>query len=259
MPRRITGCAFSIRPGELPFAGHPTLGTCHAWLAAGGVPKRDGLIVQECGLGLVDIRQMDGLLAFRAPPMANAAPLSAIERSAAARLAGVDEGWIVDARHADNGPKWQMLRLRSADDVLAARPQPAAPAGTDVGLVGPYPEGSPVQWELRAFFANQHGTLLEDPVTGSFNAGVAMHLFESGLAAGTLSGRARPQDRRRWPDPLLARRGWIGVDRRPHRHGGERCGHAGVRLIARAWRFPVSRHSSQRRVLQARSRPFPRG
>jgi len=170
--------------GELPFAGHPTLGTCHAWLQAGGRPKRAGVIVQECGVGLVEVRPDGEALAFSAPPFTRTGPLSDSERAEAARIAGIEQAWIEEAVHVANGPQWQLLRLRSADDVLAARPVPRAPVGTDVGLAGPVRDGSGTDWELRAFFANQHGAIVEDPVTGSFNAGVAMHLFQSGLASG---------------------------------------------------------------------------
>lgn len=166
--------------GELPFAGHPTLGTCHAWLAAGGRPRRDGIVVQECGVGLVEVRQGEGTLAFAAPPLVRSGPLADEDRAEAIRVAGVEDDWVVEAVHVANGPRWQLLRLRSAEDVLAARPVTRAPVGTDVGLAGPGAEGA--DWELRAFFANQHGIVVEDPVTGSFNAGVAMHLFQSGLA-----------------------------------------------------------------------------
>jgi PhzF family phenazine biosynthesis protein len=170
--------------GELPFAGHPTLGTCHAWLQAGGEPQRDGVVVQECGVGLVEVKPGEGTLAFAAPPLVRTGPLTAEARTAAARIAGVDEAWIVEAVHVANGPQWQLLRLRSAEDVLAARPEARVPAGTDVGLAGPIGPGGEADWELRAFFANQRGAIVEDPVTGSFNAGVAMHLFGAGLAKG---------------------------------------------------------------------------
>lgn len=168
--------------GELPFAGHPTLGTCHAWLAAGGQPRRDGMVVQECGVGLVEVKQGEGTLAFAAPPLIRTGPLTDAERAEAVRIAGVDEASVVEAVHVANGPQWQLLRLRSAEDVLAARPVSQAPIGTDIGLAGPGAEGA--DWELRAFFANHHGAIVEDPVTGSFNAGVAMHLFQSDLAKG---------------------------------------------------------------------------
>ena len=170
--------------GELPFAGHPTLGSCHAWLEAGGVPQREGVVIQECGAGLVEIRRESDLLAFAAPGFTRYEPLSAQELEYAAQVAGVDPANVVEGMHVANGPRWQLLRMASADDVLAAQPQARAPIGTDIGLAGPHPAGSPVNWELRAFFANQHGNLLEDPVTGSFNAGVAAHLFASGLATG---------------------------------------------------------------------------
>ncbi len=171
--------------GELPFAGHPTLGSCHAWLEAGGMPKRTGMVVQECGVGLIDVRQDGELLAFRAPELTRTGQLTDEERAEAVRVAGVKEEAIVEAVHVANGPKWQLLRLRSAEDVLAAEPATEAPIGTDVGLAGPAGEEADFDWELRAFFANQHGAIREDPVTGSFNAGLAMHLFANGLAQGS--------------------------------------------------------------------------
>ena len=169
--------------GELPFAGHPTLGTAHAWLRAGGQPKRAGLVVQECGVGLVEVRIEGELLAFKAPPLVRDGPLSPEERAEVARLTGVEAAGIVDAVHANNGPGWKLLRLRSAADVLAAQPVARAPMGTDVGLVGPHAGDDPA-WEVRAFFANANGELKEDPVTGSLNAATAQYLFGSGLVQG---------------------------------------------------------------------------
>jgi PhzF family phenazine biosynthesis protein len=168
--------------GELPFAGHPTLGSCHAWLEAGGRPTRDGVVTQECGIGLVAVKRETSTLAFAAPGFTRTGPLSDSERAEAARIAGVEQSWIVEAVHVANGPQWQLLRLRSAEDVLAAQPAPEAPAGSDIGLAGPVLDGGGADWELRAFFADQHGKVVEDPVTGSFNAGVALHLFGAGLA-----------------------------------------------------------------------------
>jgi PhzF family phenazine biosynthesis protein len=188
LPATQAGADYRVRifcPGrELPFAGHPTLGTCHAWLAAGGVPAQDGVTVQECGVGLVEIRRIEGMLAFRAPPTRRSGPLSPEERATAAKLCDVPEAAIVDAVHAANGPAWQLLRLRAVDDVLAAQPMARAPAGTDIGLIAPYPPGSNANFELRAFFANAHGALVEDPVTGSLNAAAAQYLFGAGLAQG---------------------------------------------------------------------------
>ncbi len=168
--------------GELPFAGHPTLGSCHAWLRAGGTPRREGRFVQECGAGLVHVRGEGGRFALKAPPFTRTGPLDSQERAECARLAGIDEATIIEAVHVANGPQWRLLRLRTADQVLAARPAHEAPMGTDIGLAAPGAPGSGIDWELRTFFTDQHGRLREDPVTGSFNAGVALHLFQSGLA-----------------------------------------------------------------------------
>lgn len=169
--------------GELPFAGHPTLGTCHAWLRAGGRPRTPGQVVQECGVGLVQVRGDGETLAFKAPPFTRSGPLDPAERSECARLAGIDDASIVEAVHVANGPQWRLLRLASFEQVLAAKPAVQAPAGTDIGLAAPGAPGSGIDWELRAFFADQHSKLREDPVTGSFNAGVALHLFGNGLAS----------------------------------------------------------------------------
>jgi PhzF family phenazine biosynthesis protein len=189
LPPSDPGADYRVRifypAGELPFAGHPTLGTCHAWLRAGGVPREKGRVVQECGVGLVEIRQDDGRLAFRAPPLIRSGKLTTEERAEAARLANVPEEWIVDAVHASNGPGWQLLRLRSAEDVLAVQAGIGAPVGTDIGLIGPYPEGSEIAFEVRTLFANSLGVLVEDPVTGSFQASAAQYLFAEGLAKGS--------------------------------------------------------------------------
>jgi len=189
LPPTEAGADYRVRifypAGELPFAGHPTLGSAFAWLEAGGVPQRSGVVVQQCDAGLIEVRLDGDRLAFAAPAFTRYGPMSTDETAQAARLSGVDPANIVEAVHVANGPKWQLLRLSSAAEVLAARPEARAPIGTDVGLAGPHEPGSEVDWELRAFFANQHGAMVEDPVTGSFNAGVAMHLFASGLAQGS--------------------------------------------------------------------------
>nr|WP_298895728.1 PhzF family phenazine biosynthesis protein [uncultured Altererythrobacter sp.] len=171
--------------GELPFAGHPTLGSCYAWMAAGGSPQQDGAAIQECGVGLVEVRRDGTQLAFKAPPFTRQGPLTEDERENAIKLTGVNPDAVVEAVHVQNGPQWQLLRLSNAADVLAADPASKAPLGTDIGLAGPYEQGADADWELRAFFANANGRFVEDPVTGSFNAGVAMHLFGSGLARGS--------------------------------------------------------------------------
>lgn len=206
--------------GELPFAGHPTLGSAHAWLAAGGVPKQAGLVVQECGVGLVEVRVEGDSLAFKAPPLIRSGPLSPDELANALRVSGADPARVVEAVHVANGPNWQLLRLDSAEAVLAADPAPKAPAGTDIGLAGP---GGAADWELRAFFANGLGKVDEDPVTGSFNAGVAMHLFANGLASGSYTAA---QGRKTGADGRIACRQeadgsvWIGGQVRMVASGG---------------------------------------
>jgi PhzF family phenazine biosynthesis protein len=167
---------------ELPFAGHPTLGSCHAWLAAGGRPRDDRVIVQECGAGLVHIRRQDGLLAFAAPPLVRSGPVDEADTEAIATALRLPRSAIVEAAWADNGPGWIVLLLETAQAVLDVEPVRASPTRLDVGIVGPYPAGSPAAFELRAFFTDHHGTVQEDPVTGSLNAAVAQWLLATGRA-----------------------------------------------------------------------------
>jgi len=168
-------------PGrELPFAGHPTLGSCHAWLEAGGVPRGDE-IVQECGAGLVRIRRDGDRLAFAAPPRDKSGPLTATELDDVVRFLGIVHDDVVAHEWCDNGPGWRGVLLRSAELVLALDPDPHALQGMDVGVVGPHPEGHETQFEIRTFFPGTQG-LVEDPVTGSFNAAVGQWLIGAGLA-----------------------------------------------------------------------------
>jgi PhzF family phenazine biosynthesis protein len=167
---------------ELPFAGHPTLGSCHAWLSNGGRPADGAHIVQECGAGLVAIRRIDELLSFAAPPLIRG---GAVDERKLADIAGflqIDRSDIVDAQWADNGPGWVVVLLASAERVLAIEPVRDHPGRIDVGVVGPHPAGSPIAFELRAFFTDHHGGVLEDPVTGSLNASTAEWLLSSGRA-----------------------------------------------------------------------------
>ena len=163
---------------ELPFAGHPTLGTCHAWLAATGGDGRDE-IVQECAAGLVRIRRGAAGLAFAAPPLVRDGPVDEAHVQRIATLLGIDRGEILDARWADNGPGWVAVLLEDAAAVLAVRP---ASANIDLGIVGAYAPGSPEAFEVRAFFPKD-GALVEDPVTGSLNASLAQWLLSSGMAS----------------------------------------------------------------------------
>ena len=159
---------------ELPFAGHPTLGTCHAWLEAGG--EADDVVTQQCAAGLIAVRRTADGLAFAAPPLVRSGPVEETLVAEIASVLGIARGEIVDAQWADNGPGWVAVLLASADAVLALKP---AFADLDIGVVGPYPEGSECVFELRAFFPKD-GTLVEDPVTGSLNASVAEWLLRTG-------------------------------------------------------------------------------
>ena len=169
---------------ELPFAGHPTLGSAHAWLEAGGRPKTDGTIVQECGVGLVAIRRGADRLAFAAPPLVRGGTPSEAEIDAVAAILRLDRAAIVDAAWVDNGPGWIAVMLDSADAVLAVEPVRHHPSHVDIGIVGPHPAGGEAAFELRAIFSDAHGGLIEDPVTGSLNASVGQWLFASGRASG---------------------------------------------------------------------------
>jgi len=178
---------------ELPFAGHPTLGTCHAWLTAGGVPRDGGLVVQRCEAGLIPIRRGGTGLAFAAPPLIRSGPVDAAVRAALADLLGLGAGDIVAAQWVDSGPGWVAVLLGSAAAVLAVRrPGPdafaalAAAAGPvtagrlGVGLIGPHPAGGPATYEVRAFTPLLGG--VEDPVTGSLNGSLAQWLLGAGRA-----------------------------------------------------------------------------
>lgn len=169
---------------ELPFAGHPTLGSAHAWLEAGGQPRRDGAIVQECGAGLVTIRRDAGRLAFAAPPLLRSGQPSEAEIVQVAEVLQIDRDAIVDAAWADNGPGWIAVMLASAEAVLAVEPSRHQPGRIDIGLVGPHAPGGETAFEIRAIFSDGQGALIEDPVTGSLNASVGQWLFASGRATG---------------------------------------------------------------------------
>jgi len=180
---------------ELPFAGHPTLGSCHAWLAAGGVPRSDGEVVQQCGVGLVRIRRAGTRLAFAAPPLRRSGPADAATLAELARSLRIPRDAIRAAEWVDNGPGWCAVLLGSRDEVLALQPDFAALQPADIGVVAPCPPGHDAQFEVRAFIAGVGPS--EDPVTGSLNAGLAQWLIGAGIAPeryvaaqGTALGRA---------------------------------------------------------------------
>lgn len=197
LPPSDPGADYQVRiftpGGELPFAGHPTLGTCHAWLAAGGTPRQDGTVVQQCLAGLVTLRQTGNGLAFAAPPVLRDGPVEEELLGRIASMLGIGRADIVDASWADNGPGWVAVLLASAAAVLAVKP---GIVDIDLGLAGPYPPGSPQAFEVRAFFPKD-GATAEDPVTGSLNAALAPWLLGTGRAEapyvvsqGTALGRA---------------------------------------------------------------------
>ena len=178
---------------ELPFAGHPTLGTCHAWLAAGGSARQGDVVVQECEAGLVHVRRTKEGFAFAAPPLIRSGEVEDELVDHLASVLNIDRSEIQDAQWVDNGPGWVAVLLASADAVLALRP---GVVDLDLGAVGPYPEGSPCALEVRAFMPKD-GSTIEDPVTGSLNASLAEWLLRTGrvtapyvASQGTALGRA---------------------------------------------------------------------
>ncbi|MFE4195993.1 PhzF family phenazine biosynthesis protein [Paenarthrobacter sp. NPDC056912] len=180
---------------EFPFAGHPTLGSAHTWLEAGGVPKTDGVLVQECGAGLVRVKHDAGRLAFAAPPLTRFGPVDAAVRSQLAAGLRLPEDALLDAAWLVNGPQWIGVLLESAEQVLAVEPDLVAMGDLKVGVIGPHKAGSGVDFEVRTFIPGD--AMVEDPVTGSFNAGAAQWLIGSGrapeeyvAAQGTVLGRS---------------------------------------------------------------------
>jgi PhzF family phenazine biosynthesis protein len=181
--------------GELPFAGHPTLGSCHAWLERGGRPKTAGTVVQECGIGPVRLRLEGARAAFRAPRLEQG-EVDAADRGAVLEALGVPAGKLVDAQWLRNGPRWLGLLLDSAETVLGIVPDAARMKRfPEVGVIGPHAAGRATAFEVRGFVS--HPNLYEDPVTGSLNAGLAQWLIGSGRAParyiasqGTRLGRA---------------------------------------------------------------------
>ena len=167
--------------GELPFAGHPTLGSAHAWLEAGGVPASDEVVVQECAAGLVPVRRGERL-AFAAPPLVRSGALSPRDMADVGSRLGLDPADVLEMAWVDNGPGWVGILLRSPAAVLAADPDPGQCRRIKAGLVAPYPPGSRhdgVAAEVRAFYSDDRD-FAEDPVTGSLNAGLAQWLVPAG-------------------------------------------------------------------------------
>jgi len=179
---------------ELPFAGHPTLGTCHAWAERTGSQK--SRVVQECGAGLVTVERRNGRWAFEAPPLIRSgAPDEGLIEEVAGFL-NVDRSKIVDAEWVDNGPGWLGVLFASADEIRGLKPVTSYSRRMDIGVIGPFPDGGDLRFELRTFFSNHVGAIVEDPVTGSFQASAAQWMLGSGraiapyvTAQGTMLGR----------------------------------------------------------------------
>lgn len=181
--------------GELPFAGHPTLGSARAWLDHGGTPRLKDRIMQECRAGLIELRQDGEALSFAAPPMRRTGP---IEDDYLARLVaacGVAPEQVIGHQWVDNGPGWAVIRLATAEEVLALDPDLSLIPDAKIGAIGAYPAGSPHAFEIRAFAPAAN--VPEDPVTGSLNAAVAQWLTSTGhapdrytVSQGTRLGRA---------------------------------------------------------------------
>lgn len=187
LPPTQAGADYRVRiftpGGELPFAGHPTLGSCWAWLSAGGVPRAPGVVVQECGVGLVRVRRDPSRpqrLAFAAPPLRRTGPLDEADVQRLAAALGVPRADVLHHQWVDNGPGWRALMLRDAAQVRALQPDFAALAGVELGVVGAEVAGAETAFEVRAFVPGQG--VPEDPVTGSLNAGLAQWLIGAGLA-----------------------------------------------------------------------------
>jgi PhzF family phenazine biosynthesis protein len=204
--------------GELPFAGHPTLGSCHAWLAAGGVPRQAGEVVQECGVGLVRVRR-DGdvakpsRLSFAAPPLRRSGPVDAATAGRVVNALGLSRDAVRAIEWVDNGPQWIGVLLHDAQTVLALQPDFVAMGDLKIGVVGAFPPGSECAFEVRAFVPGL--AVPEDPVTGSLNAGFAQWLIGAGIAPpryvasqGSALGRAGRVHIARDADGTV----WVGGD-----------------------------------------------
>lgn len=188
---------------ELPFAGHPTLGSCHAWLEQGKKPKHEGYIVQECSQGLIRIEQKGNSLYFCAPPLVRYEPLGVKELDALVHALGISREDVIAHAWCCNGPNWRGLLLKSADAVLNANPDKNLLTDEDVGIIGPFTQstqqgshcGFEYNYEVRAFCALD--SPFEDPATGSLNAALAQWLIANDFAPkefsvrqGTVVGRS---------------------------------------------------------------------
>ena len=203
LPPEAEGADYKVRiftiTGELPFAGHPTLGTCHVWQSLTDHPADE--VVQECGAGLIRLRRSGERISFEAPDLIREGPVDPDDLAGFAAVLGIDTEDVRAARWVDNGPGWVGLLLEDADMVRGLHPDfsrhPQGDVKLDIGVVGMFPEGRECLCEVRAFFSGERGEMLEDPVTGSLNASLAQWMLSEGWAKtpyvacqGTVIGRS---------------------------------------------------------------------
>jgi PhzF family phenazine biosynthesis protein len=186
LPPRTAEADYRVRiftpGGELPFAGHPTLGTAHAWLESDGSPRDPARIVQECGAGLIEVRRDQGGLAFAAPPLVRTGDLDGDYVEQIATAFGIDADRVLSHQWVDNGPGWAVIRLATAQEVLDLEPDLSQIPTAMIGAIGAYPEGSAHAFEMRTFAPGVG--VAEDPVCGSMNASVGQWLLGTGVVAG---------------------------------------------------------------------------
>jgi PhzF family phenazine biosynthesis protein len=166
--------------GELPFAGHPTLGSARAWLDNGGIPHHVGRLVQECAIGLVRVRRAEDILSFAAPPLVRDGALDEEYVGQIVAAFGVKRDRVLAHQWVDNGPGWAVVQLPTAGEVLALEPDLSVIPTAMVGAIGAYPDGSEHAFEMRTFAPGVG--VAEDPVCGSMNASVGQWLTTTGAA-----------------------------------------------------------------------------
>jgi PhzF family phenazine biosynthesis protein len=215
LPPTDPGADYYVRiftpDSELSFAGHPTLGACHAWLAAGGKPRKPGLVVQQCGVGLVRVRCDSPRLEFAAPPLRRTGALEPDLLAKIAKALALQPSDIVHHQWVDNGSGWCTVMLHSASQVLSLKPDWALLHPIKLGVVGPHDAGYDAAFEVRAFSGSGG---YEDPVTGSLHASLAQWLIGAGLvkssyvaAQGTVLQRAGRVHLRKDGEEV-----WVGGD-----------------------------------------------
>ncbi|MFL6125001.1 PhzF family phenazine biosynthesis protein [Actinophytocola sp.] len=215
LPPTTTAADYRLRifnpGGELPFAGHPTLGSARAWLDDGGEPRHADRVVQECGAGLVTVRRSGEILSFAAPPVIRDGALDDEHVDQIVTAFGIEHDQVIAHQWVDNGPGWSVVQLATAEEVLAIEPDLARIPTAMVGAIGAYPEGSEYAFEMRTFAPG--AGVPEDPVCGSMHASVAQWLTTTGavpttyrVSQGTRVGRAGTVEITTDPDGTI----WVG-------------------------------------------------